>query len=142
MSRIFIGIDPGVSTGYALWEDDKLYVDTGTFWSVVGTLEQFGRDARPEGTEIVVVIEDPNLNRPVFPRGVNPAMMLKVAQNVGANKRDAQLLIEWAESWELEVRRVRPVSKKWDAETFQKITGYNGRTSQHARDAAKLVYGL
>jgi hypothetical protein len=30
---------------------------------------------------------------------------------------------------------------KWDADTFRRLTGYSGRTSNHARDAALLVWG-
>jgi hypothetical protein len=31
---------------------------------------------------------------------------------------------------------------KLSVQTFQKITGYTQRTSEHARDAAMLVYSL
>ena len=30
---------------------------------------------------------------------------------------------------------------KWSAEVFADMTGWKGRTSNHARDAALLVYG-
>ncbi len=36
----------------------------------------------------------------------------------------------------------RAGATKWTADTFRRITGYTGRTSNHARDAALLVYGM
>ena len=40
------------------------------------------------------------------------------------------------------VCRVRPRSRKLSADVFRRLTRYQGRTSQHARDAAMLVFGL
>ncbi len=139
--KTYLGIDPGAKTGYALWRDKQLYVSTTTFWAMARTLEQF---AVPDHAhlEIIVVIENPALNRPVFPRLLTRNAMLKIAQNVGANKRDAALLIELAESLGFEVRQVKPTSAKWNRQTFERITKYTGRTSQHGRDAAKMVFGL
>jgi hypothetical protein len=30
---------------------------------------------------------------------------------------------------------------KWAADYFARVTGFKGRTSEHSRDAALLVYG-
>ena len=139
--RIYIGIDPGVNTGYALWKDDLLYTETLTFWSMVGTLRQMPL-AYPDH-EIIVIIENPALNKTTFFRqGTSRAIMNKISRNVGANCQDALRLIEYAEGLDLEVRQVRPKTEKWNRQTFERVTGHRGRTSQHARDAAKLVYGL
>ncbi len=141
-NRTYIGIDPGVKTGYALWRDDTLHVSTTTFWAMAGTLEQFANIHEPE--TVTVVIEDPNLNRPVWFNGKganNHATALKVAQSVGSNKRDAQLLIELAESLGFDVCRIRPTKQKWNRQTFERITGYTSRTSEHGRDAARLIVG-
>jgi hypothetical protein len=136
MSKWYIGIDPGVNTGLAQWDGAELVIDTMGFWSLVRWMDTHDLKG------CTIVIEDPNLIRPTFQRDVGRNAMLRIAQNVGSNKRDAQLLIEYAESLGLEVRRVKPTTAKWDAGMLARITGYTGRTSQHGRDAAKLVYGL
>ena len=135
-----IGIDPGVSTGFAIARDGKIInVKTVDFWDCIKLL----RDMQNMG--IVVYVENPNVNKPVFyKRGAtNTAMMQRVAQNVGSNKRDAQLIIEFCHRNGIDVRPQAPQrgSKDVDAKYFQLLTGYTGSTSQHGRDAAMLIVG-
>lgn len=140
--RFYIGIDPGVNTGYALWDSKQGKFDmvsTITFWGAILLLEV----AMIVKEQHCIVIEDPNLNRPTFDRpGQNTFVMKKIAQNVGSNKRDAQLLIEWCESNGFEVVRVKPSTAKWDKNTFIRITKWERTTNEHGRDAAKLIFGM
>ena len=80
----------------------------------------------------------------MFPERVNRiqflAPLMRTAQNVGMNKRDAQLLIAYAEAHNFQVLAVRPTRTKLKADTFKKMTGWDKRTNQHARDAAMLVF--
>lgn len=143
--RYHIGIDAGKQTGIAVWDATEKKFDqlqTVDFWQVVDLLIT-GVDRRYCRTESVVWVEDPGLNRPVFdkPGADNRRKTLHVAQAVGSVKRESELLIEGLNRYMYEVRAVRPSTGKWTAKTFKKITGYPGRTSQHARDAAKLVFG-
>lgn len=86
-----------------------------------------------------VYIEDPNLNRPTFLRkGQSLRAMQKISQNVGSNKRDANLLIDFCKKHDIDCQPVRPVRKKLCQEDFERLTNYTKRTSQHARDAAML----
>lgn len=134
-----IGIDPGVSTGFAIAKDGKIInVKTVDFWDCIKLL----RDMQNMG--IVVYVENPNANKPVFfKRGANnAAMMQRVAQNVGSNKRDAQLIIQFCERYKIDVRPQKPLgTKSIDANYFELLTGYKERTSQHGRDAAMLIAG-
>lgn len=141
----FIGIDPGKKTGFAVWDSKEgcfEEVMTTTFWEVSEILEE----TVPVYT---VVIEDPSLNRPIFLRklkgetsqGYN-RRMYKIAKNVGQNIEQAKLLVERAENLGYTVIKVRPQSSKKDAKSFKQITGYEGRCSQHARDAAMLVFQM
>ena len=149
--RYYIGLDPGKSTGYAVWDSEKkefLTIETLTFWKAVSEVESLNnyRMIETGGKEWVsVVIEDPAQNKPTFFRpGTTQRQMQKISQNVGANKEHGRLLIERFESLGLQVKRVRPSNKtqtKLTAATFKRITGYSGRTSGHGRDAAMLVFG-
>ena len=134
---IYIGIDPGSSTGVAIWENGKYsLIKTLEFWEAVTLLMDY------LDKEITAVIENPNLNPPVFNRGQDYRQAMKIAQNVGMNKRDAQLWIDFFKRAEIPVIEVKPESSKWTKETFYNFTGYEGQTSQHGRDAGKLVFGM
>lgn len=142
---IYVGIDPGVNTGFAIW-DSRLgkfnEIATLDFLSVIVRVKDLNRV-----TDLTVYIEDPGQVKPMFwqnKRGVNESMIkqaLKVAQNVGANKREAELLIQILRDSDMNVIPVKPVTSKMNAETFANITGYKQRTSEHGRDAAMLVFG-
>ena len=138
--RMYLGVDPGKQTGLALWvpSEDRLILPPAK--SFFDALSWAAEHADPACT--VCVVEDPTQNKPIFNRGVSGRRNLKIAQNVGSNKRSAQLTIKGLLRRGFYVRRVRPTSAKWSKETLERMTGYTGRSSQHARDAAKLVYNL
>lgn len=139
---IAVGIDPGTSTGVATWDCSArrfIKLDTMDFWScfVYVTVNLKGRHDK-----ILVVAEDPGLNKPVFPRGTSSqAVRSKIAQNVGMNKKEADLLIEGIRKCGVPVRTIRPNKSKLNADQFKQMTGYQGRTNEHKRDAGRLVYG-
>lgn len=139
--RYYLGIDAGLNTGYALWDSqERKFVEMGTsnFWELIKEM-----DTHRHNTQFV--IEDPNLNKPIFmERHANSSgrEVLKIAQNVGSNKREASLIIEYCKREKLNHVVVQPTTSKWTADYFKKLSKWQGRTSQHARDAAKLVIGL
>jgi len=144
MSRIYVGIDPGLQTGFAVSLKGKIEeVKTVDFWGVMDEIRAL--IGRNPGLDLRIVIERPDLNKPLFFRaGTNERTKIKIAQDVGANKRDARLLIQWAEREGLDMIQVRPSGStftKLNAEQFRKISGYAGRTSEHGRDAAMLILG-
>lgn len=143
---IYIGIDPGKFTGVALWRRDTklLELHTFSFWQAIDFLTQQIEFCKKNNIHLKVVLEDVNQNKPIFEKkgANNKAMMLRIAQNVGSNKRDGMLIEVFVERNGIEVILVKPTTSKWSISYFQKITRYKGLTSQHARDAAKLVYGL
>ena len=61
----------------------------------------------------------------------------------GSVKRDSVIWQDALTDWGIPFEMVPPRAgaTKWDADTFARITGYKGRTSNHARDAALLVFG-
>lgn len=150
---IFIGIDCGVQTGFAMWDGKQQgWIDlphklqpmlTIDFWEALEIVE---KSAERLGRKICCKVEDPSGNAPVFQgklTGHNKRKQLKIAQNIGMNKREAQLMIEGLGRIDgVLVDPITPKQSKLDAKTFKTIAGYKGSTSQHARDAAMLVLGL
>lgn len=141
-----IGIDCGIHTGIALWDSKHkaLHLCTLSFWQAIDYIREQKSICDRDGIVLKAVLEDVTQNKPVFPKkGVaNNSALLRVAQNIGSNKRDSQLMAEFLKLHGIETRLVKPTTAKWKAEEFMKITRYEGSSSQHARDAAKLVYGL
>lgn len=146
----YIGIDPGKTTGFALYtvrgnNAQLMKVTSHDFWTVIGILQSITDDESKEihKGNVKIIIEDPNLNAPTFVRkGANVNQMMKIAQYVGMNKREASLIIQQCNILKLHVVPCRPKTKKKDAFEFTKITSWFPQTNEHGRDAAMLVYGL
>lgn len=140
---LYIGIDPGVHTGFAVWQSNiKMYryLETLNFWSTIDFLQTFIREGLKQVT--LVVIEDPNMNKPIFKQaGLSNMDYQRKAQNVGMNKKEASLIIDYCKREKLDFEIVRPSTAKWNHDFFKAATGIKKRCSQHVRDAVKLVHG-
>lgn len=135
MTSIY-GIDPGTHTGYAWIHDGEIReVQTSDFWEVYHHLYRYAKRE-----DSVIVIEQGGLNSPTFYQASNLRAQNKTSQRVGQANREAELLAAGLEKAGFQVVRVRPTKSKWDKATCQQITGYSGRTSEHARDALRLAY--
>lgn len=138
--KTIIGIDPGAINGVAISTYSKIrQFKSLNFWETTEVLKK----AKGLTDAIEVWIEDPGKNKPVFlKKGCdNEKAYRRVAQNVGANKRDAQLLIEFCKLNYIPVIAVRPSRKKLNAAEFAKLTGITERLNQHERDAGMLIFG-
>jgi len=137
MSKIIAGIDPGVKTGIALWDCGKqefIRIETMTIISAIELL------SRPWSRNHIKEInfEDARL-RTWFGKSGREKL-----QGAGSIKRDCSIWQEFCEYYKIHFEAVKPTvgQTKWSAGYFKKITGWTGRTSQHARDAAVLVFGI
>ena len=139
---ILVGIDPGVKTGFAVWDTTRrklLRVETLTIVDALkATLDYRGNC----GADPVVYFEDARL-RKWLPQERNFSEYRGKLMGAGSVKRDCEI-------WETFCLRERitfhalPPTKgltKWSPEAFAGVTGWKGRTSNHARDAAMLVFG-
>lgn len=153
---ILIGVDPGSITGVCVWNPEREKILDMQSMSHIKFMEWVVTGK--EVYDMVVAIENPNLNQPVFMTkeekdliqgcGDFPAkdialrILLRRAQNIGMNKQIAKTLMEFMESKGISFVPIRPFRKKMDAEQFRNLTKWEGRTNQHNRDAAILVFGL
>ena len=142
---IYIGIDPGADTGVCIWDADLqeiLFLQTLSFWEVIGMLSKYRQEQR---NHLTVIVEDPNLNKGIHWHqkksvdGFNPAT--KVAQNIGMNKKEAELILRYLQINKFKYKAVRPTARKIKADYSSRLSGYKERTNQHERDAAMLVIG-
>lgn len=137
---ILIGIDPGVKTGFAVWDTTRrqlLRVETLTIIEALAAVLQYRR------TESVrIVMEDARL-RKWLPRERNESEYRGKLMGAGSIKRDCEIWQEFADFYHIPLTLIPPRKglTKWTAEYFARLTGWKGRTSNHARDAALLVWG-
>ena len=138
MTKYLIGIDTGVNTGYAVAEDNgnggELFeVRSLTITQAMSrTLEfvvHYGKE------NVCLFIEDAR-QRTWFTGG------REKAQGVGSVKRDAQIWEDWCKEQGINYKMIHPASNatKKKAVDFTRMTGWTGRTNEHARDAAMLVF--
>lgn len=147
ISPIKIGIDPGVHTGVCVYDSKKkeiILLETHTFWSAIELIKNYYEEF---GFGILVFIEDPSKNKAMHHNQHKEItreklnLSMKIAQDVGMNKREATLIIDYLKLNNIPHKAVKPTSTKVDAQYFKMITGYSGSTNEHKRDAGMLVIG-
>ena len=138
--RYAIGIDTGVHTGFALWDiQEQLLIECKTL-QIDEAMEEIRELNQIHDTQnyYIVVIEDARLRK--FFKGEN---MAAKQQGAGSVKRDAKIWEDYLKRLNIDFKLVNPTSQKTKItdEYFKKISKYEGRTSNHARDAAMLILG-
>lgn len=137
---IQIGIDCGVKTGFAVADKGVLTrVETLTITKAMEAVKEL----HGKYPDMVVKIEDAR-KRTWF--GSMDARQAKsgagVREGVGSVKRDCSIWEQFCVEQGIKYELVHPAAnatKTKDA-YFKKITGWTGRTNEHARDAAMLVF--
>ena len=133
----YIGIDPGKETGFAVWDHDAKYLAEVDTMSITQAMEKVRMMADILGREnIRLYIEDAR-KRIWF--GNTGRERLKGA---GSICRDSTIWDDFCKELGVEYVMVDPRynTTKLKAAQFKAITGWQGRTSEHARDAACLVF--
>ena len=133
--NIVVGIDPGVKTGFAVWNIENqefMHLKTLSIIQAIHELKPFIYCLRE------IRVEDARL-RTWFGKSGREKL-----QGVGSVKRDCAIWQEFCEYHKIPFLAIKPESgsTKWTSEYFKRVTGWTGRTSVHARDAGVLVYGI
>lgn len=139
---LFIGIDPGVNTGLAVWDAGAgkfLALETLPIHQAIVKVMMWRDNV---GHDLQVVFEDAR-KRQWFPRERNMSEYRGKLMGAGSVKRDCEIWEDFCTEYAIPYTALPPRKglTKWDADTFARVTGWKGRTSNHARDAAMLVYG-
>lgn len=137
---LYIGIDPGTHTGVAIWDKASRrleVVDTMTITRAMELVTANVELCKAFGGEVVVYIEDAR-KRTWFGSANREKL-----QGAGSVKRDCSIWETFCEELGVECRKIAPKhnTTKLTAPQFKVLTGWQGRTSDHARDAAMLVFG-
>lgn len=141
-ARLIVGLDPGVQTGFAIWDIKAkrlTEVETVQIHHAMWAIRAYWGLPRQL---IRVVFEDARQRTWFGPRGTLAQERAKL-QGVGSVKRDCAIWEDFLKDNGIpyEARKPQPGTTKWTADYFKKVTGWTGRTSEHARDAATLILG-
>ena len=139
---IYIGIDTGVHTGIAVWDSERkefVMVDTLKIHEALQIVSSYAYKDIP----LCVRFEDAR-QRKWIPMSKNMTAELGRAQGAGYVKAHCHIWEDFLTDYRIPFEAIAPRRNvtKLSAEQFGRITGYKRRTSEHARDAAMLVYGL
>lgn len=137
----YIGIDTGVNTGFAVWDKESrglLSVETTTITKAMLSVLNFCRSDE----RVKVVFEDAR-QRKWIPTMPSLRREMGRWQGSGFVMRDCKIWEDFCKENAIPYEAVAPQRNrtKLDAEAFKRLTGWVGRTSEHARDAAMLVFG-
>lgn len=144
---IYIGLDTGAKTGFAVWDSDAkefTRIETLDFWTAYDIIadavwKTSGYDKTP-----TIVIELPARFIYSTHSGANRNTAINIATKYGGTRREAELLAARFEAMGFKVITQQPKKggkTKMKADAFKRLTGYEGRTNEHGRDAAMLVFG-
>ena len=135
-SQFIVGIDPGVKTGLAIWHRIKAELVAVETLPILKALGRVSELIAAEG-KIELVFEDARQRKYFGSSG------REKLQGAGSIKRDCSIWQEFCEMHGIPFTAIRPQagSTKWKADRFKRVTKWEGRTSEHSRDAALLVFG-
>ncbi len=134
-ARLVVGIDPGTSTGFAVFRDGKL-IHLQTIHPL--DIAEAIADCAPTR----VIFEDSRLTSHLFTTNKNPAVAKSMARKVGQIDAYCGLITAACERLEIPAHGISPAQKgkKVKAEQFEAATGWIGKSNQHERDAAMVAY--
>lgn len=150
---LIIGIDPDLIASGVAVTTERRFVAELTKVKLSGLVEFMHLQAAKVDGRILIKMEDPNLLKPTFPRVLNhkltpaqrTATMRKISQDVGKVKATATLIMELLKDAGFNVVACRPLVGghkarcKKDADYFNKLTGWQGRSNEDSRDAAMIA---
>ena len=127
-----VGIDPGTKTGLAVKYRGKfISIETTRIYNAIKVFQAYAKT----GHTVFVRIEDARL-RTYFGKTDREKL-----QGAGSIKRDCAIWEEVLNELQIPFEFVHPKNAKaTTAEMFKKFTGWEGRTSIHAREAASLIW--
>jgi hypothetical protein len=156
--NIYVGIDGGKNTGFAVWNKTRQRFETImtlTFWECIEELESLNDYCKEKKHTLTIIVEDVSANKTTFKRKsaekwaegkgieLNERIMNKISRNVGSVMRETDLLMEWIERHKIKLVKSRPTKKsltKLNPEVFKDWTKWEGETNQHERDSAMLCW--
>ena len=138
---LVIGIDPGLHTGLAVWDTSSRQLLDVRCSGIIDAMRYLRELQETRGIGLVV-FEDAR-KRKWIPRERDLSQFRGRAMGAGSVKRDCSIWEDFCKDYGIPFWAKPPVkgATKVSADYFKMISHYQGRTSEHSRDAAMLVIG-
>lgn len=143
--KVILGID--TARGWAICKHDgsyRLILEAGTVAGLPEMLRRIKELHKEYNGKIDIVRIEKPTSRKVFQRGNAQSRfaMQKIAVNVGENMAKADAIYEFCIALGMTAERRPPIKgmTKLSASRVWQLTGYEGRTSEHARDAIMISW--
>jgi len=132
-----LGFDPGVNMGVAIYEDGKL-AELLTIDAIALT-DIFASYA---GDPLFIAFEDSRLQSHIWIPSQSKGVAANIARKVGMVDAWCYMIERYCEGWNVAYMRISPKAKgeKLNAEDFNRVTGWAGKSNQHERDAAMVAW--
>lgn len=146
MNSLHIGIDTGTHTGIAVWDSQGQCfraIEDMPIHKAMETVAKYKEIADQEEARLYVHVEDPRQRTWFGTERMSREEERKKLQGVGSVKRDASIWEGFLSDMGVWFEMVAPKRNvtKLTHERFVAITKWKGRTNEHKRDAAMLVFG-
>lgn len=143
---IHIGIDTGTHTGIAVWDSRSQCfraIEDVAIHKAMEIVAQYKGIAESEGVRLYVRVEDPRQRTWFGTENMSREEERKKLQGVGSVKRDASIWDDFLSDLGIAYEMIAPKRNvtKISHEAFVNLTHWKGRTNEHKRDAAMLVFG-
>jgi len=141
--KYLIGIDCGVTTGYAVYTRSKKQLVSVESMTILEAIAAVKICHQVFPGSVFVRVEDARL-RKWIPYEKDQKAERGKREGAGSVKRDAQIWEEFLKAEQIPHEMVAPKNNKTKlkADCFKKITGWHIATNEHGRDAAMLVFGF
>ena len=139
-----IGIDCGVTTGFSVYECPATKLHICESVKIHNALDRVKSWWNWHGdTGLLVRIEDARL-RTWIPKMPDESRERGRREGAGSVKRDAVIWEDFLTEFAIPFQLVAPKDNKTKLtdDAFRRMTGFQGRTNEHARDSALLVWGF
>lgn len=141
-----IGIDPGVTTGLCIYykpEKRICQLRSGILLEMLFMLKESIWWDRINNDRVFIRMEDSRL-RKWIPRQKTETAERGRREGAGYVKAHCAIWEDWFKIVGIPHELVAPKNNKTkvSAEYFKKLTGWEGQTNEHSRDAAMLVVGM
>lgn len=135
--RYWIGIDAGANTGFALWDSQDKCLKLVESMKIHEAMQLIANLSKDELENTFIRIEDAR-KREWFGNAGKEKL-----QGAGSVKRDCTIWEDYLTDLGADFLMVPPKNNrtKMNADAFKKLTKWDARTNEHARDAAMLVFG-
>ena len=134
--KLYIGIDPGIVSGFAGWFPQSKEFDVITSLKIYELFRKI--EVRQSTFDLHVFIENPNSWFGFRGQAQDPNRL----QGAGAVKQTFKHITEYLTDHNIPFTptKLQGNMKKVKADYFKKLTGYTLKTNEHSRDASLIVF--